>query len=62
MKRHYDGAYMRQLLESTLKIPRKDGISISIGADLIVGFPGETEQDFQETLELVERFGITKLH
>lgn len=62
MKRHYDGVYMRQLLEKTRNIHRKDSVSISIGADLIVGFPGETEQDFQETLELVERFGITKLH
>jgi len=36
MRRHYDGAYMRNLLTQTLQIPRKDGIKISIGADLIV--------------------------
>ena len=33
-----------------------------IGADVIVGFPGETDEDFQDTVELVERLPFSYLH
>src|SRR5690606_8376832 len=31
---------------------------ISVSSDFIVGFPGETERDFEETLELIRRVGF----
>ena len=62
MKRHYDGEYMRDILQKTLNIKREDGVQISIWADIIVWFPWESETDFTDTLELVENFWITKLH
>jgi len=34
----------------------------NLTADVIVGFPGENEDAFRRTLELVERAGITKVH
>ena len=62
MARHYDGDYMKQLLTKIRNIKRSDGVDISIWADLIVGFPWETEQDFLDTYNLVKDFKITKLH
>lgn len=62
MARHYDGDYMRRLLEKTRNIKRKDGVSIGIWADLIVGFPGETQEDFMDTYNLVKDYNITKVH
>lgn len=32
------------------------------GADFICGFPTETEEQFANTLKLVDEAGITKLH
>lgn len=62
MRRHYDGDYMRDLLKKTLWVQREDGVKISIWADLIVWFPGETHEQFLDTLDLVKNYSITKVH
>lgn len=62
MNRHYDGERVREVLGKLRRIQRSDGITLNIGADLILGFPGETDADFQDTLALVEDFQITQLH
>lgn len=62
MHRHYDGPYMRSLLEKTKNITRVDGVEISIGADLIVWFPGETDEDFADSCDLIKDGLITKIH
>lgn len=36
--------------------------SAAIGADVMVGFPGETETEFQDTLRMVEELPFTYLH
>lgn len=43
-----------QFLELALRI-KKEVPDISLTTDIIVGFPGETEEDFQETMEVVRR-------
>ncbi|MBQ6622582.1 MAG: tRNA (N6-isopentenyl adenosine(37)-C2)-methylthiotransferase MiaB [Mogibacterium sp.] len=49
MNRHYDRARYLGLVRKL----REACPDISISTDIIVGFPGETEEDFEETLSLV---------
>ena len=35
---------------------------ITVATDMIVGFPGETEEDFSESLELIERVRPNKVN
>ncbi|QGY41060.1 tRNA (N6-isopentenyl adenosine(37)-C2)-methylthiotransferase MiaB [Pseudodesulfovibrio cashew] len=53
MRRKYDRKRYLEIVDG-LKAARPD---IALTTDLIVGFPGETEQDFMDTLEMVERVG-----
>ncbi len=54
MKRGY---CRRDYLEKVEKL-RQVRPNIALSSDFIVGFPGETEEDFQETLELVDQVGF----
>ena len=62
MNRHYDGEHLREVLEKFRNIKRADGVELNIGADLIVGFPWETDADFADTIEIVEKYHISQLH
>lgn len=62
MARHYDKKHIENLLEKLSKIKREDGVKISIWADIIIGFPWETKEDFMETYEFIEKYKINKLH
>lgn len=60
MWRHYSSNQLQDVLKKTGNLKKKH--LISIWADIIVGFPWETEEDFLETLNWIEEFWITKLH
>ena len=51
MNRHYDSkTYFERAEKLRAAMP-----DISISTDIIVGFPGETEEDFEATLDMVKR-------
>ncbi len=53
MNRHYDREHYMELVRKL----RERMPDISLTTDIIVGFPGETEEDFEETLSLVREVG-----
>ncbi|MGA2323471.1 MAG: MiaB/RimO family radical SAM methylthiotransferase [Sedimentisphaerales bacterium] len=58
MCRQYDAAELRAKIELIKK--RLDRPAIT--ADIIVGFPGETDEDFEQTVELAKWAGFSKIH
>lgn len=58
MRRDYTSKFYLDLLR---RISR-DVPGIALGADVMVGFPGEGEREFENTLRLVERSPLTHLH
>ena len=58
MKRRYD----REYYEDRVKRIKSNVPDACIGADVIVGFPGETEGDFFETYNFLNELNISYLH
>ena len=57
MNRYYDrDKYLALIKSAKERIP-----DVSLTSDIIVGFPGETYEDFKETLSLVEEVEFTSL-
>lgn len=58
MKRNYTADFYRKLLERIAS----DVYGIALGADIMVGYPGEGEAEFRNTVRLVESIPLTHLH
>ena len=58
MNRKYDTSYYINKINKIRKI-RKD---ISITTDLIVGFPNETDEDFNKTYNFIKKVNFSKIH
>jgi threonylcarbamoyladenosine tRNA methylthiotransferase MtaB len=58
MNRDYTAAFYRKLVETiAYKVP-----GVAIGADVMVGFPGEDESSFLNTFKMIEELPLTHLH
>jgi len=58
MRRMYTARAFREMAEA-IKSQRPD---INLTTDIIVGFPGETDEDFQETLQFIRDVGFSHVH
>ncbi len=59
MRRRYTTAQFATLVETLRDRFTED---IGITTDIMVGFPGETDDDFKESLKFVEAIGFNQLH
>ncbi|MDO4443312.1 MAG: tRNA (N6-isopentenyl adenosine(37)-C2)-methylthiotransferase MiaB [Slackia sp.] len=57
MNRRYTAAHYLDLIDAV----RKANPDVALSTDIIVGFPGETEEDFQATYDLVKRVGYSQV-
>ncbi len=58
MNRHYTSAEYYEIVEKI----RKHFDNSSITTDVMVGFAGETQEEFKKSLEFVEKVGFAKVH
>lgn len=58
MNRHYDTAFYEDLVTRIRAIFPDAAIS----TDIMVGFPGETEQNFEESVAFLKKIGFAKTH
>ena len=58
MRRMYDAGQFRKTIQQFRSVYP----DFNFTTDIIVGFPGETEEDFQHTLGAVEEFGFSHVH
>ena len=54
--------YTAEEFEEGIKIIRENFPNVSLTTDVIVGFPGETEEEFEKTYEFLQRIKFYKMH
>ena len=58
MNRHYDCAEYRRIVDKIREVFENP----SITTDIMVGFPGETEEDFEASMAFAQEIGLAKAH
>ena len=59
MNRKYDTSLYKEVID---KLRLAKGPVLSVTTDIMVGFPGETEDEHQESMKFIEAVGIDNLH
>lgn len=62
MNRNYDSNLLDNIISKLKNLDRPDKDKISIWGDIIIGFPWETEEDFQDTVKWIQKHQINKVH
>lgn len=58
MRRKYRSADYKRVVQEL----RQRNPDFAFSTDVIVGFPGESEEDFQKTLQFIQEIGFVKVH
>lgn len=58
MRRHYSTSLYKKVAQELKKLRPE----VALTTDVIVGFPGETDADFEKTCEFVREIGFAKVH
>lgn len=54
--------YNKKEYKNAVELLRKNFKDVSITTDIIVGFPGETKKEFEETMDFINEIGFSKIH
>ena len=54
--------YSKELLIEVCSNLKKYFVNPYIAADVIVGFPGETNEEFEDTIDTINKMGLTEIH
>jgi threonylcarbamoyladenosine tRNA methylthiotransferase MtaB len=54
--------YTPEVYQRVVNLIRKEVASVAITTDVIVGFPGETDQEFTESMQFCQQIGFARIH
>ncbi len=58
MNRRYNTTEYKRIVD----LLRKSFYNVAITTDIMVGFPGETDEDFEQSLNFIQKIGFSKSH
>jgi threonylcarbamoyladenosine tRNA methylthiotransferase MtaB len=62
MNRQYDTSHFLDMIDRVSAHLTREGVPPAITTDIICGFPGETEDDFEKTVAIARQVGFLHMH